>query len=456
MASRPPRHSRKAQDPNFVYESTPAEQVRVIPVNPSSTNRKNIRKKKKLTTKNSPEVLYVDCGSEGFHQWSVAREANYKIYDAQFHTDRHKEWLHECENDLKSHYKIPTITEEGGGHCLHVDDLCIFIYDNGTILIQGAKSVEWCQQRFKTIKEGIDRGKKPDKNIHGQCSTPVRVDSKSADSKKPEEQVPCEQVGQNLVVNIPPVEPIRVDRKTVDRNMPEEQVPCVQVGQNLVVNLPPVEPARVGSKTAEEQVPSIHVGKNLVVNLPPVEQVKGAQVSDSLVVNLPPVSKTNREPAMQDSHDQRWVVSKRGPMPVVKAFKDLRGFLQTLQVSFPNLSLSKKQCDSNSSKSNDNVSVDHSSETGGVSVVASETDREHALLDSICIGINDEHPQPVTTSTPEKKTDESVSVISDNEKQLREATVSFREQTSSLRATIKSLQKGKNEERVVQPNSKRH
>jgi hypothetical protein len=51
MASRPIRNARKSHDPNFTYGDTP-----------SAASKKTARKKKKMSMKNSPETLFIDCG----------------------------------------------------------------------------------------------------------------------------------------------------------------------------------------------------------------------------------------------------------------------------------------------------------------------------------------------------------------------------------------------------------
>jgi hypothetical protein len=165
------RTIRRNRDPDFHY-NTPVAKHKQKP------NRK-VKQQKKKDMKSCPEQMfgdygdyYCEIGQEPFPENSVSRE----LLDIQFFTSRPMLWTKAILEYCTQQYNRreipnpPELFKQGTGNQIKIKDegidlfsnyLTIFLYDNGTTLIQGTNFEEWCYDHLHKVKMTIQMPSTP-------------------------------------------------------------------------------------------------------------------------------------------------------------------------------------------------------------------------------------------------------------------------------------------------------
>jgi hypothetical protein len=459
--------------------------------------------------KEAPEVLFGDFGESGFDRFSNRRQKPGPVFDIQFHTNRPKAWIEHCMRELETQFRTGKLQQapekkvEGSGHRIVVLEeldqvgdttdtnpgncrLSVYIYDNGTVLIQGSQFVDWCEQEFHVIKAMLDAQmvckspiklglhdtvwvKLPTSPVHCNklvekmaCSSPVKPGLQDPRCVQlPTSPVHCHEVSgcSGLGVGEYSLDIVNPDQHANPESSKVLQVPFrasnvqATVGTKLVVRIPPVQDVVTS--------PLVTAASSMFVRLPPVKDVvTGLQgnAGPKSSVSLPPSNDTATPTVPMNTTTQ---VAKKA-QPIAK----FKSFIMNLYTSFPNLSQSRAHSIPNASKGSGEPCLDLE---GASSMI--EQGYEQALIDGLCSSMESGESSPVTASTPEKKAEgmsngivtlvntetppnyasnqdndsltyvKKVAVAKDA---MEEKNKALQKQNVTMKATIDSLQKGKN------------
>ena len=168
--------SQKIPDPDFIYNT---------PIASKSAKRK-LKKQKQREMRSNPETLYADYGE--MYGPIKGNVDNKEVVDIQFHTNRPSIWAKEIMGHLDQQFaqnKIPAqpeILEKATGKQIKVNKppsnshyLTVFVYNNGTVLVQGTKFESWCKSEFQTIVDRV-KGESRKKEV---SSVPIDTVEKS-------------------------------------------------------------------------------------------------------------------------------------------------------------------------------------------------------------------------------------------------------------------------------------
>jgi hypothetical protein len=168
----------KRKDPDYVYD-TPVQLACIASV---KNDKKRIKRLKQREMKANPETLYVDYG-EGYGMYGQSIDSNQsadlQILDVQFYTSRPSAWVRASMSHLQDQYargevpSPPEMVKQGVGNQIKIKQtdsfvnfITIFIYNSGTVLIQGASFESWCNTEFVKVLSSINStdGSKPTAN----------------------------------------------------------------------------------------------------------------------------------------------------------------------------------------------------------------------------------------------------------------------------------------------------
>ena len=139
----------------------------------SALIKRKAKAAKRKEMKANEEILYADYG-DNYSKFETAPSELTPI-DLQFYTPRAEDWVRIAMDYLGQQFKqdnipdTPTLTTKSNGKQIKVRHphqeenthyVTIFVYNTGTVLIQGAECVEWCRANFSVLKKTLDEGRK--------------------------------------------------------------------------------------------------------------------------------------------------------------------------------------------------------------------------------------------------------------------------------------------------------
>ena len=140
-----PRRTRKCNmNSDFLYNDND------IPAATTTSNRKAVRVKKQSDMKQNEEVLFFDFGV----CYSAGRESvETDPVDIQFYTSHQSKWTRVLDNHFEHEGLKQVQIKSDLGIQYKTDNVSVYVYKTGIVLIQGKECLQWCDDNYQSLKQ---------------------------------------------------------------------------------------------------------------------------------------------------------------------------------------------------------------------------------------------------------------------------------------------------------------